>query len=69
MDGDAGLNELPAPDSKAYKALGNAVNVNVVSLIAEALVGSKGKSSNSANNNAKRKRTGLNSQAVMERVK
>jgi len=34
------LRYLPEPDSKAYMALGNAVNVRVAELVAEALVGS-----------------------------
>lgn len=36
-----GLTELPAPDSRAYKALGNAINVDVAVLVAEALMGDK----------------------------
>lgn len=39
MDGDDGLKSLPNSRSKAYKALGNAINVKVALLVAEALVG------------------------------
>jgi DNA (cytosine-5)-methyltransferase 1 len=39
MDGPNGLKYLPESCNKAYEALGNAVNVKVASLVAEALVG------------------------------
>ena len=45
MDGPNGLKELPASDAKAYKALGNAVNVRVASQVAGALVGDEGSNS------------------------
>ena len=34
-----GLPELPESDTKTYEALGNAVNVKVAELVAEALLG------------------------------
>ena len=42
MDGPDGLRELPASDAKTFRALGNAVNVKVASLVAAELVGAKG---------------------------
>lgn len=39
MDGPDGLKELPKRNSKAYEALGNAINVKVAILVAKALVG------------------------------
>ncbi len=39
MDGRKGLKFLPKSDSKAYEALGNAINVKVAMLVAKALVG------------------------------
>jgi len=39
MDGPYGLKLLPERDYKAYEALGNAVNVKVAMLVANALVG------------------------------
>ena len=42
MDGRRGLKELPASDTKAYKALGNAVNVAVATLVARALTNGNG---------------------------
>jgi DNA (cytosine-5)-methyltransferase 1 len=39
MDGPNGLKLLPKSNNKAYEALGNAINVKVAKLVAEALVG------------------------------
>ncbi len=39
MDGAIGLKFLPASESKAYEALGNAINVRVAVLVARSLVG------------------------------
>jgi DNA (cytosine-5)-methyltransferase 1 len=39
MDGPNGLKQLPQSDNKAYEALGNAINVKVALLVAEALIG------------------------------
>ena len=46
MDGPNGLKDLPASDTKAYQALGNAVNVAVVTLVARALIRNRASSSN-----------------------
>ena len=48
MDGPKGLQELPVSDAKAYKALGNAVNVRVASLVARALAGEVSSNSHGA---------------------
>jgi DNA (cytosine-5)-methyltransferase 1 len=39
MEGPSGLRLLPKSDSKAYEALGNAINVKVATLVARALIG------------------------------
>ncbi|MCJ7762603.1 hypothetical protein MUP38_04000 [Candidatus Bathyarchaeota archaeon] len=39
MDGTGGLKYLPKSTDRAYEALGNAINVRVAKLVAEALLG------------------------------
>jgi len=39
MDGENGLKALPKSESKAYEALGNAINIQVAKLVAKALIG------------------------------
>ena len=41
MVGKKGLKELPVSDTRAYKALGNAINVEVATFVAKALMGNK----------------------------
>jgi hypothetical protein len=53
-----GLKHLPKVQTSAYKALGNAVNVEVVTAVAKALIGSGSKPKRKMAKRKKKKKTG-----------